>query len=600
MRAPMPYRADQDGLDQQDEQDPTLNPDKANANDNGSSTPPAPKPYTPPTSTSSGAPTAPVVKQPTFSEMQANGEARPPAPESAAPVQAAPIVNNAPATEGPQAYQNWMNSRPDPGSDPADIADWRAQQPAGGAPIAPAPYSNGRISTDPKTPPANLDAILAAGRTAQPSPQDQAIQAKVLADRSANTRNMANAANLTIGSGGGTVNADGSFTADVPTADQTRMDANEERRAEFADRQNQDKVQAAMAAAQKASPLADGQGRSGAFNPVTNQVDLSTPAQYDAAKGTTTSAGVTTPVQTYQQGAPQANPTPPPPSVSASPAAALPPTTAGAPGMPAVYNPTTPPAVPAQPGSESAVPTPFKPAVNNAPSGETAVATPGKVTPNLPATVPGSTAATAPKPTTDPNQSGSVGVAKSQLGGATDNPSDVLKSLLTGVSGQGAGSAVADATQKKILDQLQNPNAYNSDAVKSAYDWMGGNIDDQYALQQKDLEEEMARRGLSTSTIGAGRLADLNIGRRSAKASMAQDLGQKMAESQNAATGQAISQGLGGAGSAQQNQQSWLRDLMGYGQQGFQNDMAVNQVNNEQNNQWQQFLMQMLAQGYGG
>ncbi len=40
MRAPAPYRADEDQQDQIDGQDPTLQPDKANANDNGSSTPP--------------------------------------------------------------------------------------------------------------------------------------------------------------------------------------------------------------------------------------------------------------------------------------------------------------------------------------------------------------------------------------------------------------------------------------------------------------------------------------------------------------------------------------------------------------------------------
>ena len=39
---PTPYNALKDPEDQTDEQDPTLTPDKANANNNGSSTPPAP------------------------------------------------------------------------------------------------------------------------------------------------------------------------------------------------------------------------------------------------------------------------------------------------------------------------------------------------------------------------------------------------------------------------------------------------------------------------------------------------------------------------------------------------------------------------------
>lgn len=207
--------------------------------------------------------------------------------------------------------------------------------------------------------------------------------------------------------------------------------------------------------------------------------------------------------------------------------------------------------------------------------------------------VPGTTSAT--------TGAGTPGVpGKGQLGGGQGNAADILQQLLTGVSGQGAGSAVADATQEKILDQLKSPNAYGSEAVKSAYDWMGGNIDDQYTTANRDLEEEMARRGLSVSTIGSGRTRDLNVAKRTAKESLAQDLGQKMAESQQSATGQAIAQGIGGGTSAQQNQQSWLQQLLGYGQQGFENDMATNRVNTEQDQNWQDFLLKLMGMGYGG
>lgn len=171
---------------------------------------------------------------------------------------------------------------------------------------------------------------------------------------------------------------------------------------------------------------------------------------------------------------------------------------------------------------------------------------------------------------------------------------------MAGANGQGAGSQVQNATQQAILDQLKNPNAYNSDAVKSAYNWLGGNIDDQYNLQRQQLGEEMARRGLGASTIYGGRLNDLNIGQRSAKESMAQDLAQQMAKSQQSATGQAISQGLTGGTTAQGNQLDWLSALMGYGQQGFNNDLATAQFNANQNNSWQDFLLKMLSAGYGG
>lgn len=78
----------------------------------------------------------------------------------------------------------------------------------------------------------------------------------------------------------------------------------------------------------------------------------------------------------------------------------------------------------------------------------------------------------------------------------------------------------ADLTAR-ILGWLGNPQgAYSSDAfnsdVKRAYD----QIDDEYSLNQKSLADNLAARGLGTtgdSSIGLGRLSDLNVGRKSAK-----------------------------------------------------------------------------------
>ena len=73
-----------------------------------------------------------------------------------------------------------------------------------------------------------------------------------------------------------------------------------------------------------------------------------------------------------------------------------------------------------------------------------------------------------------------------------------------------------------------------------------------------------------------------------------------MAESQQSATGQAIAQGTAGATSAQNNQQNWLSQLMGYGQQAFNNDVTTNAINQNQANDYNQLLLQMLLGGYSG
>ena len=136
--------------------------------------------------------------------------------------------------------------------------------------------------------------------------------------------------------------------------------------------------------------------------------------------------------------------------------------------------------------------------------------------------------------------------------------------------------------------QLNAQNPYNTDAVKSLYSWLGGNIDDQYALKEKGLRDEMARRGLSDSTgeLGlTGRLADLNIQKRSAQSNMAQDLAHQFASSE---------------GQFQQGKLPWLQSLLGYGQQGFNNDLATAQFNANQNNAYQDFLLKMLGYGTTG
>lgn len=106
-----------------------------------------------------------------------------------------------------------------------------------------------------------------------------------------------------------------------------------------------------------------------------------------------------------------------------------------------------------------------------------------------------------------------------------------------------AAPNVADATKTALLQSLGNPSAYGTPEVQQTYDRLGGQIDDQYALQGQNINEELARRGLSASTEYGGRMKDLNVTRRSAKVDLADRLAQEQAQGYAAARSAAIGQG---------------------------------------------------------
>jgi hypothetical protein len=226
-------------------------------------------------------------------------------------------------------------------------------------------------------------------------------------------------------------------------------------------------------------------------------------------------------------------------------------------------------------------------AINSAPSPQSLQATTG----------------TSAAPISGPVAGGVVGTPSTTAPG-TSAPAtsaggfDIQNFLTQGVQGQGPGSQVQSATNQAILNQLQNPNPYNSQTVQDAYKWLSGNIDDQYALQQKQLAEDAARRGLGASTIYAGNLNDLNIGKRSAQETLAQNLAQNLAQSQGQYQANAINQGLSGATNSQTSAQNWLSQLLGYGQQAFNNDLATNAQNQSAQQNWQNYVLQLLGLGY--
>lgn len=185
---------------------------------------------------------------------------------------------------------------------------------------------------------------------------------------------------------------------------------------------------------------------------------------------------------------------------------------------------------------------------------------------------------------------------------APPRSSDALLSLLTSRGVEGDRTALESATDAKLLERLNSSSPYDSQAVRDEYDWLAGGIDDQFAMDERALDEGMARRGLFGSAgkdFHSGRLSDLNVGRRSAKISLAQDLANKYATSKGAYDSEAINQAQAGNAQADATRRAWLSQLMGYGNDAFANDLATAEFNQRQNESEQDFLMRMLAMGYG-
>jgi hypothetical protein len=186
--------------------------------------------------------------------------------------------------------------------------------------------------------------------------------------------------------------------------------------------------------------------------------------------------------------------------------------------------------------------------------------------------------------------------------GSGQTATDSLLPLLTGNATGTTTDPLTTATRTAALNQLNSPSPYNADAVKNEYDTLAANIDDQYAQDQRAQINADARRGLYGSQgkdFESGRLSDLNVGKRSAKTALAADLADKYATTLGQYQSNAINQGSNVAQTGQNNQLAWLNALMGYGQQGFNNDLATADFNQRANESDQDYELRLLQLGYG-
>lgn len=139
----------------------------------------------------------------------------------------------------------------------------------------------------------------------------------------------------------------------------------------------------------------------------------------------------------------------------------------------------------------------------------------------------------------------------------------------TGVS---AAGPLQNQLASSLRSSLANPNPYNSDTVRSIDSALTGQLNQDYVAQRKHLEEDLARRGLSASTIGGGYYGDLAGQQDQALATMRAGLTQSAANAEIAGRTQA--QGAAQSNINAQNsqglseQQLELQKLLGVGNLG--------------------------------
>lgn len=214
------------------------------------------------------------------------------------------------------------------------------------------------------------------------------------------------------------------------------------------------------------------------------------------------------------------------------------------------------------------------------------------------------------------------------------------------------GSAINAATGQSVQNLLNNPDPYSTAAFQSQLQQTMGSIDDDYNQRDAALKGSIANRGLDAAgTIGATDQTYQNLQRRTAQGDAANSLLQTEAQTSAANRAQAINtamgygsnnytQGLGtyqaNANTNQQNfgqnvtaeqygqqaqqqgynqaqgayttnlganaqnsaqQQQALNNYLGYGQQGFNNQLSTEQQNNTEQQQQQAFQLQLAQLG---
>jgi len=111
-------------------------------------------------------------------------------------------------------------------------------------------------------------------------------------------------------------------------------------------------------------------------------------------------------------------------------------------------------------------------------------------------------------------------------------------------TGPNAGR-VGGAQEESVYNALRNPSAYNSDVALDTFRRLRGGIDESFNTEKSKIGEEMARRGLDSSTIHGGRLGDALIQHDRTLSDLASNIAEKQASTYGSDRASALAAALG-------------------------------------------------------
>lgn len=142
---------------------------------------------------------------------------------------------------------------------------------------------------------------------------------------------------------------------------------------------------------------------------------------------------------------------------------------------------------------------------------------------------------------------------------------------------QNTANQLGTATQNLLLNQLQNPNPLGAQSYQTQLQQAQTQLNEQYKQQQDQINSSLASRGVMNSSLAGGYLNDLNTAQGRQMASIAANLLPQEAQL-----------GLEGTNSA-------LANMLGYGNQQFNQALGTAGINLAQQNQQNQSLQQLLG-----